>query len=193
MDVNGQPLGQATIARYRFGEGELLAVVKEHQAIEGSIGRDGVTTYNDSQLGQIARQEVVVKLPRVWFVRDLRSGQSLGHTDTIRTSVVAGDALLLALSPERKTLSVRGPAAAMLGEHPTFYLVSSSPGKHLIRCHFFSPEGKFLFDYARNVLFDGTQGSVVLPSAFNDPPGTYQLKATDLLTGAETEVAIRLD
>jgi hypothetical protein len=193
LDVNGQPLGQATIVRYRFGEGELLAVVKEHEAIEGNVGKDGVTTYNDSHLGRIARQEVVVKLPRAFFVRDLRSGQALGHVDSVKTSVVAGDALLLALSPDKNTLSVRGPTTARRGEHPAFLLVSSSPGKHLIRCQFFSPEGKFLFDYARNVFFDGAQENVILPSALNDPTGTYQLKVTDLLTGAESEVAFRLD
>ncbi len=48
LDINGQPLGQATIARYRFGDGEVLAVVKDNEAIESNIGRDGVTTFNDA-------------------------------------------------------------------------------------------------------------------------------------------------
>jgi hypothetical protein len=193
LDINGEPLGKATIAHYRFGDAEVVAVVKENEAIQASIGRDGVTTYNDPRLGEIARQEVKVKLPRAWYVRDLRSGETLGPADSVGTSVLAGDALVLGLSPSLDRLSVQGPATARRGDHPVFSLSSSATGKHLVRCHFFSPEGVFLFDYARNVLFEGNRGSVVLPTAFNDPPGNYRLIATDVLSGAESETKIRLE
>jgi hypothetical protein len=51
----------------------------------------------------------------------------------------------------------------------------------------------FLFEYARNVLFEGNQGSVVFPTALNDPPGSYRLKVTDVLSGAESEAKISLE
>jgi hypothetical protein len=186
-------LGQATIAHFRFGDGEVVAVVKENEAIQASVGRDGVTTYNDPRLGQIARQEVKVKLPKTWYVRDLRSGQSMGPMDSVKTSVLAGDALVLALSPSPDRLSIQGPASAKRGAHPTFGLIFSKAGRHLVRCRFYSPDGGFLYEYARNVLFEGNRGSVVFPAAFNDPAGDYRLEATDVMSGAKSEAIIRLE
>ncbi|HVN82204.1 MAG TPA: beta-galactosidase trimerization domain-containing protein [Terriglobia bacterium] len=193
LDVNGDPLGQATIAHFRFGDGEVVAVVKENEAIQASMGRDGVTTYNDPRLGQIARQEVKVKLPRSWYVRDLRSGDSLGLRNSVETTVIAGDALVLALTPSPDRLSIQGPTTAKRGDHPAFSLVSSKAGRHLVQCHFYSPDGVFLFEYARNVLFEGNRGSVVFPTALSDPPGSYRLKVTDVLSGAKDEIRLRLE
>ena len=116
----------------------------------------------------------------------------MGPMDSVKTSVLAGDALVLGLSPGPERLSIQGPLTAKRGDHPTFSLISSKTGKHLVRCHFYSPEGVFLYEYARNVLFEGNHGSVVFPTAFNDPAGDYRLEATDVLSGAKDEIKIRL-
>ena len=71
-------------------------------------------------------------------------------------------------------------------------ITSTRQGKHLVRCHFYAPDGTFLHNYAANVLFDGATGGVTLPSALNDAPGVYTLKATDVVTGSTAEAKIRL-
>ena len=46
--------------------------------------------------------------------------------------------------------------------------------------------------YSSNVLLDGGRGSFVLPFALNDKPGKYQVRATDVLSGATVEKTIEL-
>ncbi|HEY8184830.1 MAG TPA: beta-galactosidase trimerization domain-containing protein, partial [Pyrinomonadaceae bacterium] len=90
LSADGKRLTQAQVARYRFGDVEVLAVVKDNVALAGIIGRDGVTIYNDAALGQVARQEITIKLPRRLYVTDVRSGKQLGYTDVVRSSVLVG-------------------------------------------------------------------------------------------------------
>jgi hypothetical protein len=134
----------------------------------------------------------VVRLPEKRFVTDIRSGKRLGFTDTVRTSIVVGDAVVLGLAAAENKLSLRGPASARLGEQPQFTVSSSLSGRRVIRCHVFAPDGKFLAPYSKNVLSDGGSVTLVLPSALNDPAGRYTLRATDVITGATAETKIAL-
>ena len=185
-------LTQAQVARYRFGDAEIVTVVKDNVAVSGIVGRDGVTIYNDAELGQVARQEFNIKLPRKLFVTDVRSGKRLGYTDVVHSSVLVGDAAVLALSSDENTIALRGPAESTLGEHPAFTLTCSRPGRRLIRFHVFGPDGSMLPTYASNLLSDNTTFTFVLPSALNDPAGAYTVRATDVITGSTAEAKITL-
>jgi Beta-galactosidase trimerisation domain/Beta-galactosidase len=191
--ADGKQLAQAQVARYRFGDAEVLAVVKDNVAVEGIAGQDGVTIYNDAGLGRVARQEILIKLPRKYHVTDIRTGKQLGLTDVVRASIVIGDAVVLGLNRAEGTISLRGPASAGLGEEPEFTITSSLPGRRLVRCHIFGPNGSFIPAHAKNLLLQNASGSVVLPSALNDPAGEYAVRVTDVVTGATAEVRVRLN
>jgi hypothetical protein len=192
LSADRRRLTQAQVARYRFGDTEILAVVKDNVAVAGMVGRDGVTVYNDAALGQVARQEIIIKLPGKFFVTDVRSGKGPGYTDEVHSSVVVGDAVVLGLSPAENKLALSGPAASSRGEHVAFTLSSSVAGPRLIRCQVFSPDGSMLPAYARNLLLDNSTTTFVLPSALNDLPGTYTIRATDVVTGASADSKIIL-
>jgi hypothetical protein len=192
LSADGKRLAQAQVARYRFGDAEILTVVKDNVAVAGIVGRDGVTIYHDAALGQIARQEITIKLPNKFYVTDVRSGKRLGYTDVVHSSVVAGDAAVLSLSPAENKLALSGPPSSSRGEHVAFTLSSSVAGLRLIRCHVFGPDGSMLPAYARNLLLDNTATTFVLPSALNDLAGAYTIRATDVVTGATAETKITL-
>ena len=192
MSADGKRLAEAQVARYRLGEAEILAIVKDNVAVAGIAGRDGVTVYNDAALGQVARQEITIKLPKKYYVTDVRSGKSLGFTDVVHSLVVVGDGAVLGLSPAENKLALTGTASASRGDHLSFALTSSLPGPRLIRCHVFGPDGSMLPVYARNLLVDGSGTSFVLPSALNDVAGDYTIRATDVVTGATTETKVTL-
>ncbi len=187
LSADGKRLTQAQVARYGFGDAEILTVVKDNIALSGIVGRDGVTTYNDAALGQVAKQNIVIKLPRKLYVTDVRSGKRLGYTDVVHSSVLVGDAVLLGLSSTENTIVIRGPAASSRGEHPAFSISSSIPGDGIIRCHVFGPDGSMLPVYARNLLMGNKSATFVFPSALNDPAGSYTIRATDVVTGATAE------
>ena len=192
LGADGKHIARAQVARYRFGDSIVLAAVKENIRLEAATGMDGVTTYKDAEVGEIAKQAITVRLPAQYYVTDVRTGEKLGKTDTVNTQITIGGALVLGLSPEENGITLTGPASAALGEHPVFMITSTRQGKHLVRCHFYAPDGTFLHNYAANVLFDGATGGVTLPSALNDAPGVYTLKATDVVTGSTAEAKIRL-
>ena len=48
LSTDGKRLNQAQVARYRFGEAEILAIVKDNVAVAGIVGRDGVTRHRSS-------------------------------------------------------------------------------------------------------------------------------------------------
>ncbi len=192
LSSDGQRLTQAQVVRYHFGDAEILAVVKDNVAVAGIVGRDGVTIYNDAALGQVARQEITIKLPHKFYVTDVRSGKRFGYTDIIHSSVLVGDAAVLSLSPVENKLALSGPPYSSRGEHIAFNLSSSVGGPHLIRCHVFAPDGSTMPVYAGNLLLDTATLSFVLPSALNDPAGVYTIRATDLVTGATVETKIDL-
>src|SRR5258705_7187863 len=193
LSKDGRRLTQAQVARYHFGDAEILTVVKDNVAVAGIVGRDGVTVYNDGTLGQIAKQEITIKLPNKVYVTDVRSGQRLGYTDVVHSSVVVGDAVVLSLSPAENKLSLSGPPSSSRGDHVSFTLSSSVAGPRLVRCHVFGPDGLMLPAYADNVLLDNTATTFVLPSAFNDVAGAYTIRATDVVTGATAETKITLN
>jgi hypothetical protein len=192
LSPDGHPISQAQIARYKFGTSEVLAVVKENVALAGAVGRDGVTTYNDANLGQVARQELTIKLPRKMYAADVRSGKQFGLTDTVHTSILIGDAMVLGLSEEESKIKVDGATNAQRGDHLSLNLTSTGKGATLVRCHVFGPDGNRLSMYSTNVLLHDGHGAFVLPFALNDAAGNYVIRATDVVSGASVEHTIEL-
>ena len=192
MSPDGKALSQAQIARYQFGDSEIVAIVKDNVGVAGVVGQDGVTTYTDASLGQVAKQELTIKLPRKFYVADVRTGKQLGLTDLVHSSILIGDALVLGLSPQVNELKLEGPLSARPGEHVSFAFTSNMIGTGLVRCHVYAPDGSRLPIYSSNVLIQGRRGTFTLPFALNDPLGKYVIRATDVVTGAVVERTIEL-
>jgi hypothetical protein len=190
--ASGRPLGPARIARYRFGNADVVGVLLDPVDVDVVHGRDGVTIYDDSRLGRVARQEVEVRLPRMAEVVDARTGERFGRTDRVRTSVVVGEALVLALGEATPTLALAGPASAKRGEHARLSIVSPAAGRRLVRCHLRGPDGAFMPEYARNLLVDGAPGAFVVRFALDDPVGRYELRCADVTSGATAEGRLEL-
>ncbi|HEU0106820.1 MAG TPA: hypothetical protein VFT38_11660 [Vicinamibacteria bacterium] len=191
-DAAGQPLGRARVARYRFAGREVVAILEENLDVATLYGRDGVTVYDDSNRGRVARQEVVVHLPRAATVTNVRTGADLGRTDAARATLTPGDALVLSLGEGRPALTISGPAAARRGDVVAFALGGAASGRRIVRGHVFDPGGRFVPEYARDVVFDGA-GTLRVPTALSDAAGRYRIVATDVLTGVTAEAMLVLE
>jgi hypothetical protein len=156
------------------------------------VGQDGVTTYNDANLGQVAKQELTIKLAGKSYVTDVRTGKQLGFTDVVHSSILIGDALILAVTPGPNELKIEGAASARPGDHVSFNLLSTTPATTLVRCHIYAPDGSRLPIYSNNVLLQQGSGSFTLPFALNDAAGKYVIRATDVVSGATVEKSIEL-
>lgn len=192
LSPDGRPVSQTQIARYMFGDSEIIALVKENVALSGVVGQDGVTTYTDANLGQVAKQELTIKLPQKMYVADVRTGKQFGLTNIVHASILVGDALVFGLSSSQNGLRMEGPATAKRGEHLTFNLSSTRGGTKLVRCHVSLPDGSRSAIYSANVLIKNERATFTLPFALNDVPGKYAIRAMDVVTGATVEKTIEL-
>jgi hypothetical protein len=192
LDADGKPLTQVQIVRYRLGDAQALALVKENVGVQAVQGYDGVTVYQDANLGQVASQELTIQLPQRFHVTDARTGKQLGTTDTVKTAITVGGTLVLGLSQTDNQLTLTGPVSARLGDHVRFRLASSGAAKALVRCHVLGPDGRPLPTYAKNILLVRKGAVFTFPSAINDAPGTYTVRVTDVITGATTEAKLIL-
>jgi hypothetical protein len=135
---------------------------------------------------------LTIKLPRKFYVADVRSGKQLGFTDVVHSSILVGDALVLGLSATVNELKFEGPVSAHQGDHVSFALTSNKTGTSLVRCHVYAPDGTRLPIYSTNVLVKDGRGTFTLPFALNDPSGKYVIRSTDVVTGAVVERTIEL-
>ena len=132
-------------------------------------------------------------LPRAAHVTNARTGEPLGETARLRTTLTAGDALVLALGPEPTPLRLEGPTQAKPGTAPAFTATGSSATRRLLRWHVRGPDGALRPEYARVTVEEGPSATFTLPSALNDAAGEYRLQVTDVLTGASAEATLSLE
>jgi hypothetical protein len=111
----------------------------------------------------------------------------------VHSSILIGDALILALTPAPNELKIEGAASANPGDHVSFNLISTRPATTLVRCHIYAPDGSRLPVYSNNVLLRQGRGSFTLPFALNDAAGKYVIRATDVVSGATVEKSIELN
>lgn len=191
-DPAGRPVTRVRVARYRFAGHEVVALLSGQLDAKTSFGRDGVTVYEDAE-GRVVRHEVDVTLPRAAHVTNARTGEALGETARLRTTLTAGDALVLALGPERTPLRLEGPSQAKRGTAPAFTVTGSSATRRLLRWHVRGPDGALRPEYAQVTVVEEPAATFTLPSALNDAAGEYRLQVTDVLTGASAETTLRLE
>ena len=192
-DPAGRPVTRVRVARYRFGGHEIVALLSGRLDVQASFGRDGVTVYEDAGQGRVVRHEIDVALPRAAHVTNARTGESLGETARLRTTLTAGDALVLTLGPGRTPLRLEGPGRARRGEAPEFVASAPSAIRRVLRWQVTGPDGAFRPVYADVTVEDGPSATFTLPSALNDPAGEYRVRVTDVLTGASAETPLHLE
>ena len=76
----------------------MVALLQENRDVATLYGRDGVTVYEDARRTPVARQDVVIHLPRIARTVDARTGRDLGRTDILKTVMAPGEAVVLAQS-----------------------------------------------------------------------------------------------
>ena len=127
-------------------------------------------------------------------VYDVRAGKYLGLTDTAEAVVPPGHTAVYACLPYRVTglrLGVAGSLTA--GSDLTVRIEvgaeGGTAGDHVVHLEALDPNGEPVWHYARNVLAPGGRLDLSIPLAINERPGSWRLRARDVLTGTETEAA----
>lgn len=177
--IDGGPANDVETRIFRNGELTIVALQRDYLPPSNPEGRE----------------TVVLALPRMFSVYDLRAGQLLGNTDRLELELGPVEPVLLSLSEEPvPPPSIVGPARAHLGEIAEFQVRSNSPAEHgVIHLDIIDPEGRTIAHYSENLLVNGAPTTKVLPLALNDKTGVWKLRAVDLPSRESATAELQVD
>ena len=136
-----------------------------------------------------------VRLPRAMHVYDLRAGEYLGSVDQIETRLQWGRAsFFMALPYEIPQPTVTlAPADPAPGDEATASIAMDLPDgadeQFAAWVEVIDPEGESPLWGRQVAVLDGGEAQVRLNVAYNDQPGTWRIRATELFSGASAEAA----
>jgi hypothetical protein len=179
LRTDGQPASDVEIRIFKNGQLTIL-----------SLQRDYRSSSNPSD-----RETVVLAMPRMFSVYDLRERRAIGSTDRLELELDAIDPILLTLSEKPiAPPSIDGPRRAHPGEVVEFHIGSNSPAEHgVIHLDVVDPDGSAVDYYSKNLLASGPMTAYTLPLAFSDKIGTWKLRATDLPSGQTVTAELQVD
>ena len=179
LRIDGRPADDVEIRIFRNGELTIVA-----------LQRDYLPPSNPDN-----RETVVLALPRMFSVYDLRARELLGNTDRLELELGPVEPVLLSLSEKPiAPPAIAGPRRVHLGEIAEFQIRSNSPAEHgVIHLDVTDPEGGTIAYYSENLLVDGAVTTKVLPLALNDKTGVWRLRAADLPSGGTATAELQVD
>ncbi len=133
-------------------------------------------------------ESVVVSFAQRSHVYDCRSGSYLGETDRAETTMMPGDARLWAVLPERiEGLTLTATPGAQPGDDTEIAvdLHGATPDAHgVLHLQVTGPDGAAISWLAQNAVITGAAATLRVPSALNDPTGTYTATVRHVASGA---------
>lgn len=168
----GESIPGLELTRWKNGEVELIALFGDYEG------------------------EVEVMLPETREVVELKTGASLGETDSFQVSVRPYRAAFFALhprTPQTPKLSLdldrvpRGRVAMLTLQIP------SAAGFHAVHLTATDPHGAAVDWLKQPVVLGGKPRSIPIPIAHNDPVGDWTLHVRDILTGLQTNLEFVVD
>ena len=137
-----------------------------------------------------ATPSVVLALPKALYIRDIRGGAGWQHTSRLELRLDPVAPTLLVLSEaELPGLTLTLPASAVAGltVQAHFALTGDNPaGPHALHVEIQDPTGQIVRLYSGNALLRGLSLDWPIPVAVNDSPGTWTVRARDILSGNAT-------
>jgi hypothetical protein len=156
-----------------------------------------VTRWNNGAIDLVALLadadgEVKVTLPASRVVADLKARRELGAKTDFTVALRANRAEFFALqAAPGMAPALELPAAVARGQATQARLsVPKAEGLHAVMLRAFQPNGQPAPWLDQTVLASGSAVTVTLPVAFNDPAGTWRVRATDLIGNRTTEARL---
>jgi hypothetical protein len=135
---------------------------------------------------------VQIHFPENRHVYELRKRAYLGQTARVETAIAPGGTALFSCLPYRvEDVTISCDTNVLRGDDLTVDLsvraVGAQAGDHVIHVELMAPDGTSATPYTHNVLARQGKATLTLPLALNDAPGTWTIRARDILSGTESK------
>jgi hypothetical protein len=185
------------LLEHYLGEGGAQPVADVRTAAGQRIGCSEIVGYRKGEVRYLAVLPVVgcrdagpvtLRLPSPRYVYNLREHRLLGNVSQVQGTLIDGEPLFLALSPEpigglRVTALGAGAGGSLrvkAGGAAAFRIQLSMPGgqsdfPEAVHVEVSSPDGKIVSWYGRNLSLMGGETRFSVALALNDQPGEWQV------------------
>ena len=175
----GENLKGLEVVRLRRGTADLVALL-----------RDGTLTPASAVQGKIAFEQA-----RHTF--DVRASRYLGELKEVPFNLRRGEALVLYRLPYRLSgVAIRLPAAIKQGGSGAVSVsLEGAPEKeihHVLRIELAPSDGQVAKGMTERIIANTAVCEADVPIAWNDPPGKWRVRATDVATGTSAEAAFEV-
>ena len=139
-----------------------------------------------------APRTIVLSLPGERYVYDMRAGRPIGRRTQLSVLLDPYEPALFSISPSAMPApTVSAPHLLRAGETGVFAmrLAKESPAAlHVFHLDVVDPSGTIVPHYSGNIRAPKGRATAWVPFALNDPPGTWEIRVKDLLSG-QTQVS----
>lgn len=188
--------------------GEPLVGIETHVFRNGGVSIVGLHTNPQLSVADLGPPEVIsnrrfekprtvtLPLPEESYLYDLRAAKSLGKRKQLTMQLDPYEPTLLAVSPlPIQQLIVRAPARVQrgtMGQMGLNFSPASPAAVHVFHVDVVDPAGKTVPQYSGNLLAPHGRADKLLPFAFNDLAGSWQVRVKDLLTGQSKTATVEV-
>jgi hypothetical protein len=193
IDSAGQAVVGVETHLFRNGGVTILALMSNPQL---RVDELGPPEFRSNE--RFAKQTPVkVSLPGDRFVYDMRTGKDLGKRKVLEVTVQPYEPAIFAISLSAlPQLQLSAPDRAARGETLNLGVGFAGPtlaGNHVIQVDVVNPGGQIVQAYSGNVIATNGVASKLIPLAFNDATGRWQVNTHDLLTGQKKSTSFEVD
>ncbi|MCC6341295.1 MAG: beta-galactosidase [Bryobacterales bacterium] len=139
---------------------------------------------------------VRLALPGERFVYDVRRAKALGRQREVSVTLDPYEPTILAVAAEEiPAMQVAAPARVRLGgsvEVGIRFATTTPAENHALHIDVVNPDGRIVPFYSGNLLAHGGTAAKRVALALNDPPGRWEARVKDLLSGQSKTVAFEV-
>ena len=155
---------------------------------------DGLTLIGVAREAETAR-DTALKLAASAYVYDTRAGKLLGKLDSVSLPRGTPDNRVFALLPQPASPpTIACPKSVARGQRTTIQLglpkAGAPPAGRILRLQVLRPDGTEATPCRQYVVLDKPTATADLTWAFNDLPGAWTVKVTDVATGLSVSAKV---
>jgi hypothetical protein len=186
-DASGRPVAGVETHVFRNGGTWLVTLLSNPQQRVNELGPPDFRS-NQRFESPVA---VTLTLPEEMYLYDVRGNKALGEKRTLSLTVNPYEPVILtATAAPLPPLRVSAPDEAQLGSSAQISIdcPQTPAALHVFHVDVVDPQGQSVLNYSGNVLAKDGRAMKVIPLAYNDPSGSWNIHVHDLLSG---QTAIR--
>jgi hypothetical protein len=182
-DASGKPVVGIEMHTFRNGGARIVALMTNPQLRVDELGPPEFKS-NDRFAKPVT---VRLTLPGDRLVYDVRARKAAGNLRELQVTLDPYEPAIFAIAPSpMPELEVSTPARVSRGDTAELGIgfgTGTPAARHVLHVDVVNPSGKIVDYYSGNLLGPEGRASKLVPVAVNDPPGRWEVRVRDLLTG----------